>query len=111
MEENTARIVIALMPMKELSAMTLDRDAHEQPQQNQEKTAPTGNQETGGPTVNQRLGLAIISLVFLVFMANIMATLSSSFGATGSAIGLAAVCLTVLGINIVFNLDALRARH
>ncbi len=57
------------------------------------------------------MGLAVISLAFLVLLVNIMAYLAKSFGPTGTAIGLVAVCLVVLGINVAFNLDVFRARH
>lgn len=56
----------------------------------------------------QRMGLAVLSLFFLVFLVNIMAALAPAFGPIGSAIGLAAICLVILGINVVFNLDLMR---
>ncbi len=57
-----------------------------------------------------RLGLAIISIAFLIFLVNIVAYLSASFGQVGSAIVIAAVCLTILGVNVAFNLYLLRSR-
>jgi hypothetical protein len=57
------------------------------------------------------MGFGVISLVFIVVAANIMAYLSPSFGPTGSAIGLAAICAAVLGLNIAFNLDMFRPRR
>lgn len=83
----------------------------EQLQRGQQQPAAERRPAPAGASVNQRLGLAVISLVFLVFLANIMAALSSSFGPTGSKIGFAAGCLAVLGINVVFNLDAVRPRR
>lgn len=83
----------------------------EQPQHNQQQALPESGSAPSRPSVNQRLGLAVISLVFLVFLVNIMAALSSSFGPTGSTIGFAAGCLTVLGINVAFNLDVLGRRQ
>lgn len=83
----------------------------EQPQRSQQTGASGSSPVPSGPTVNQRMGLVIISLAFLVFLVNIMASLSSAFGPVGSAIGLAAVCLTVLGLNIAFNLDVFRSRQ
>ncbi len=91
--------------------MTPEKSGYEQPQRSQREGVPDSGSARSGPTVNQRMGLAVISLAFLVFMINIMASLSSSFGPIGSAIGLAAVCLTVLGINIAFNMDVFRSRQ
>ena len=87
----------------------------QQPQRAQQPPYPERERERGsvpsGPNVNQRLGLAVISLVFLVFLGNIMAAFSSSFGPIGSTIGFVAGCLTVLGINVVFNLDVFGHRR
>lgn len=83
----------------------------EQPQRSQQRSLPESASAPSGPSVNQRLGLAVISFVFLVFLVNIMAALSPSFGPTGSTIGFVAGCLTVLGINVVFNLEVLGRRH
>ncbi len=57
-----------------------------------------------------RMGLAVISIAFLIVLVNIVANLSAAFGQTGSAIVIAAVCLTILGVNVAFNLDLLRSR-
>ena len=59
----------------------------------------------------QRMGLAVLSLMALVFLVNIMSALASAFGPTGSAIGLAAICLVIVGINFAFNLDLLAPRE
>jgi hypothetical protein len=97
---------------EEVTTMTPPTSQDEQPQRSQQQPTPgSGSVSSSGPSVNQRLGLAVISLVFLVFLANIMAALSSSFGSTGSTIGFAAGCLAVLGINVVFNLEAVRSRQ
>jgi hypothetical protein len=77
----------------------------------QQTQVPDSRSVSSGPTVNQRLGLAFVSLAFLVFLVNIIGYLSSSFGQVGSTIGLVVLCLTVLGINVAFNLDAFRWRH
>ncbi|HEX8733492.1 MAG TPA: hypothetical protein VF725_15690 [Ktedonobacterales bacterium] len=71
---------------------------------------------TGAPqalhaTPMQRMGVIALSLFFLIFLVNIMAALAPTFGALGSAIGLAAVCALILGINIAFNFDLLRSRR
>ncbi len=61
-------------------------------------------------TPNQRMGLAVFSLICLVFLLNIVAALAHDFGSAGTAAALAAVCLIVLGVNVAFNFDLLR-RH
>lgn len=61
-------------------------------------------------SVGNRMGLAVISMVFLIFLVNIVAYLSASFGQVGGAIVIAAVSLTILGVNVAFNLDLLRPR-
>lgn len=69
---------------------------------------PTPSQRTRqSATPMQRMGLAVLSLVALVFLANIMAALASSFGPIGSAIGFAAICLVLVGVNVAFNFDLL----
>ncbi|HEU0025953.1 MAG TPA: hypothetical protein VFQ25_02460 [Ktedonobacterales bacterium] len=60
-------------------------------------------------SVGYRMGLAVISIVFLIVLINIVAYLSDAFGQIGSAIVVAAVCLTILGVNVAFNLDLLRS--
>ncbi len=57
-----------------------------------------------------RMGLAVISIVSLFFLINIIAYLSGAFGQIGGAIVVVAVCLTILGVNVTFNLDLLRPR-
>ena len=57
-----------------------------------------------------RMGLAVVSMVFLIFLINIVANLSAAFGQIGGAIVVAAVCLAILGVNVAFNLDLLRSR-
>lgn len=52
----------------------------------------------------------MISLAFMVALVNIVAYLSASFGQMGSAIVFAAVCLTIIGVNVAFNFDLLRRR-
>lgn len=71
----------------------------------------TPNRDIARATPMQRMGIAALSLFFLVFLVNIMAALAPSFGELGSAIGFAAICLVILGINIAFNLDLLRSRR
>jgi hypothetical protein len=56
------------------------------------------------------MGLAVISIAFLIFLVNIVANLSDAFGEIGSAIVVVAVCLTILGVNFAFNLDLRRSR-
>lgn len=56
-----------------------------------------------------RIGLAVISMAFLIFLINIVAYLSDAFGQIGSAMVITAVCLTILGVNVAFNLDLLRS--
>lgn len=56
------------------------------------------------------MGLAVISMAFLIVLVNIVAYLSAAFGQVGSAIVIAAVCLTILGVNVAFNLDLFRSR-
>lgn len=62
-------------------------------------------------TPMQRMGLAVLSLMALVFLVNIMSALASAFGAIGSAIGLAGICLVIVGINVAFNFDLLLPRE
>lgn len=62
------------------------------------------------PRAGYRMGLAMISLAFMVALVNIVAYLSASFGQMGSAIVFAAVCLTIIGVNVAFNFDLLRRR-
>lgn len=57
-----------------------------------------------------RMGLAVISMAFLIVLVNIVAYLNDAFGQIGSAIVIAAMCLTILGVNVAFNLDLLRHR-
>lgn len=85
---------------------------HTQQEPRQEERQPTqSSPASSSPTVNQRMGFGVISLVFIVMAANIMAYLSPSFGPIGSGIGLAAICAAVLGLNIAFNLDMFRPRR
>jgi hypothetical protein len=70
----------------------------------------SGASPRAGASAGYRMGLAVISLAFLIFLINIVAYLSATFGQIGSAIVVAAVCLTVLGVNVAFNLDLLRSR-
>lgn len=74
-------------------------------------TTSSGEPPALHATPMQRMGVVALSLFFLIFLVNIMAALAPTFGALGSAIGLAAVCLLILGINVAFNLDLLRSRR
>jgi hypothetical protein len=93
------------VPIKESATM------QDQSQLGHQTRASDTNPVSSHPTVNQRLALAFVSLAFLVFLVNIMGYLSSSFGQVGSTIGLVTICLTVLGINVAFNLDVFRSSH
>lgn len=73
----------------------------------QAQSSPSSRART---SIGNRMGLAVISMAFLIFLINIVAYLSAAFGQVGSAIVIAAVCLTILGINVAFNLDLLRSR-
>ncbi len=64
----------------------------------------------GRANMTSRMGLAIISMAFIFFLVNIVAYLSDAFGQIGAAIVVAAVCLTILGVNVAFNFDPLRPR-
>jgi hypothetical protein len=74
-----------------------------------------GRGERPGPTQSatpmQRMGLAVLSLMALAFLVNVMSALASAFGAIGSVIELAAICLVIVGINVAFNLDLLVPRE
>ncbi len=70
---------------------------------------PTTSPRRGASTAN-RMGLAVISIVSLIFLINIVAYLSGAFGQIGGAIVVAAACLTILGINVAFNFDLIRPR-
>lgn len=71
----------------------------------------TNRPQPAHPTPNQRFGLAVLSFLFLVFAANIMAALAPAFSPIGAAIAFSALCLVVLGVNVVYNLEALRDRQ
>ncbi len=66
---------------------------------------------TSHATPMQRMGVVVLSLFFLIFLVNIMAALAPSFGALGSAIVIAAICVLILGLNVAFNFDLLRSRR
>ncbi len=72
--------------------------------------APRSAESRARASAGYRMGLAVISIAFLIFLINIVANLSAAFGQIGSAIVIAAVCLTILGVNVAFNLDLLRSR-
>lgn len=73
--------------------------------------APGSVEPRARASAGYRMGLAVISIAFLIFLINIVANLSGAFGQIGSAIVIAAVCLTILGVNVAFNLDLLRPRQ
>ena len=61
----------------------------------------------GSVSSKQRLALAIVSLCLLVPLAGIILGISTSFGSFGIINGLiimGLVCLTIMVVNIVFNL-------
>ena len=66
--------------------------------------APSGR----GPSAGQRLALAIVSLCILVPILGIIIPVSISgggvFGLVGGLIGLGIICLTIMVVNIVFNI-------
>jgi hypothetical protein len=70
----------------------------------------SGASPRAGASAGYRMGLAVLSMVFLIFLINIVAYLSAAFGQIGGAIVIAAVCLTIVGVNVAFNLDLLRSR-
>ena len=81
-----------------------------EPQMESDKAPRSATSPRARTSIGNRMGLAVISMAFLIFLVNIIAYLSASFGQVGSAIVIAAVCLTILGINVAFNLDLLRPR-
>ncbi len=72
--------------------------------------APASQTQPPHATPYQRIGMAVLSLISLVFLLNIVAALTHDLGPAATAVGLAAVCLVVLGVNVAFNFDLLR-RH
>ncbi len=74
-------------------------------------TPVTDERPTPHATPMQRMGVIVLSLFFLIFLVNIMSALAPSFGALGSAIVIAAICVLILGVNVAFNLDLLRSRR
>ncbi|HEX8982045.1 MAG TPA: hypothetical protein VF792_04700 [Ktedonobacterales bacterium] len=74
-------------------------------------TPSTGEPPVTHATPMQRMGVVALSLFFLIFLVNIMSALAPAFGALGSAIVIAAICLLILGVNVAFNLDLLRSRR
>ena len=61
----------------------------------------------GGATAGQRLALAIVSLCLLVPLLGITAGIVTSLEGPGVLVGLLAlalVCLTIMVVNIVFNI-------
>lgn len=70
--------------------------------------ASTRQTQISRATTNQRIGLAVLSLMGLVFLLNIVAALARDLGPAATTAGIVAVCLVVLGMNIAFNFDLLR---
>ena len=65
----------------------------------------TGIQPATVPTAGQRLALAIVSVIILVPLLGIILG-TASFGGLISLVALILVCLTILGINLAFNLKS-----
>jgi len=67
--------------------------------------ARTGMQSATAPTAGQRLALAIVSIVMLVPLFGIILG-TASFSGLIAPLAVILVCLTILGINLAFNLKS-----